>query len=271
MHKKFYFLGGLPRSGNTLLSALLNQHPEVYVSPLSPLSTMLWTVENMFGYENIQRNQENVFRFHSFQSNMAENFYSDINKPIIIDREKDWGFPLNIEIAKRYINEDIKIIVTVRDIAEIMASLYQLAGDRYLDDARRSDLDSMFNYLDNKEIFCEHLMRPDSNLKRSMMALSSCMLPQFKDMFHIVEYEDLVGNTQDTLDQIYDFIGVDRFSNDLGNILKVEEDRDELVGWPKNTHDVSKQISKSHTNAIDVFGQKIASKYSDMEFWRERN
>jgi hypothetical protein len=39
--QKLYFLVGLPRSGSTLLASLLNQHPDVFASPTSPLMDLL--------------------------------------------------------------------------------------------------------------------------------------------------------------------------------------------------------------------------------------
>ena len=40
--KQFYFLSGLPRSGSTLLSSILNQDERVYASANSPLLDMLY-------------------------------------------------------------------------------------------------------------------------------------------------------------------------------------------------------------------------------------
>ena len=43
---------------------------------------------------------------------------------------------------------------------------------------------------------------------------------------------------------------------------------DELVGWPTNTHTISKTIKASKIEAKNIFNQKILNKYSGMEFWR---
>ena len=34
-NQKMFFLSGLPRTGNTLLSAILNQNPDIYCTPIS--------------------------------------------------------------------------------------------------------------------------------------------------------------------------------------------------------------------------------------------
>jgi hypothetical protein len=39
--KKIYFLSGLPRSGSTVLAALLQQHPEMHTTATSGLLDML--------------------------------------------------------------------------------------------------------------------------------------------------------------------------------------------------------------------------------------
>jgi sulfotransferase len=40
--KQFYFLSGLPRSGSTVLAAILNQHPDMHTSSTSGLLDMMF-------------------------------------------------------------------------------------------------------------------------------------------------------------------------------------------------------------------------------------
>jgi len=42
--KKFHFMGGLPRSGSTFLSSLLNQNPRFDSSSSSPVLLMMHTI-----------------------------------------------------------------------------------------------------------------------------------------------------------------------------------------------------------------------------------
>ena len=39
---KFYFDCGLPRSGSTLLTALLNQNPDIHAGTLSPVLELMY-------------------------------------------------------------------------------------------------------------------------------------------------------------------------------------------------------------------------------------
>jgi sulfotransferase len=96
MDKTYHFLAGLPRSGNTLLSSILNQNSTIYSTPLSPLAGLMWDYRGIYNTEPISRNEENKLRANTFLSSFIDNFYKDIEKPIIIDREKMWGTPANL-------------------------------------------------------------------------------------------------------------------------------------------------------------------------------
>ena len=43
--KTYYFMAGLPRSGSTLLSSILNQNPKLYSGPSSPVLSTMYVIE----------------------------------------------------------------------------------------------------------------------------------------------------------------------------------------------------------------------------------
>ena len=58
MNKTFYFMAGLPRSGSTLLSSILNQNPRFYSGPSSPVLGAMFAVEQDFmGKKNWTENE----------------------------------------------------------------------------------------------------------------------------------------------------------------------------------------------------------------------
>ena len=50
-----------------------------------------------------------------------DSYYKDWDAKYIIDRG-NWGTPINLHLLQQVIKDDIKIICTVRDIVEIIAS-----------------------------------------------------------------------------------------------------------------------------------------------------
>lgn len=91
MKKKFYFLSGLPRSGSTLLSAILNQHPDIYVTPASPMLELL--VQNQIAWHKCQlviANPEPE-QLTNITKAMINATWEHISKPIIIDNNREWN------------------------------------------------------------------------------------------------------------------------------------------------------------------------------------
>jgi len=268
MNKTYHFLSGLPRSGNTLLSAILNQNPNIYSSPLSPLPGLMWDYINSCNtIEHISRNKENEVRATQLLSSFFDTFYKDVDRPVVIDREKSWGTPDNLELIKKYITPTPKIIVTVRDILEIIASFIAMDADYLKNDTNESGA-FIKNYRSSKDAIAEFLMKPNGDIDKTMLSLASAFYPENKGIFHIVEYNDLVLKPEETMSGIYKFLELPNYEHNFSNIKKVESDNDVDLGYPDNLHSIKKSLSKSKTST-NILSDYIKYKYSNMEFWRE--
>jgi sulfotransferase len=158
MDRTYHFLAGLPRSGNTLLSALLNQNPDIYSTPISPIPTYLWDLSgSVEAQETLTRNVENKRRSEIFLSSFLDNYYKDVQKPVVIDRQKVWGTPANLGLIKKYVTPTPKVIFTVRDILEILASFVKF-DPQYLKNEIFEGSYYMSNYRLPKDTICEYLM-----------------------------------------------------------------------------------------------------------------
>ena len=268
MDKKYHFLAGLPRSGNTMLSALLNQNPDIYSTPLSPISSLMWNfADSCNTLESTNRNTENKIKSEIFLSSFMDNYYKEVEKPVVIDREKAWGTPANLNIIKQYITPTPKIIFTVRDILEIIASFIKMDAD-YLKNGAYNSNYYMANYRSEKDLVAEFLMEPNGDIGKGLLSLASAFYPENKGMFHIVEYNNLVFNPEETMAGIYNFLDMPNYEHNFKKIQKVETDNDEILGLPKDLHDIRKSLSNSSTS-IDILSDYIKHKYSNMEFWRD--
>jgi sulfotransferase len=268
MNKTYNFLSGLPRSGNTLLSAILNQNPDIHSTALSPVSGIMWNLlDSIKNLENVNRTLDNQVRCQKFMSSVIDNFYKDIDKTTIIDREKMWGTPGNLDLIKQYITPTPKIIFTVRDILDILASFVKMNADYIKKDIQDSGY-YFSNYRSEKDIVVEHLMAVNGDIDKALLSLASAFYPENKGMFYIVEYNDLVLKPEETMSGIYKFLELPEYEHDFNKIEKVEVDNDEAIGLPKDIHDIRKSLSKSTTSS-DILSDYIRHKYSNMEFWRK--
>jgi sulfotransferase len=268
MTKKFYFLAGLPRSGNTLLAALLNQNPLIFCSPTSPLmdhmSAFINSMESPFNV----RNAENFQRSKNTLGSIAESFYSEIKEDIIIDRHKYWGNEYHLEMIKKRITPDPKIIVTVRSIPEILASLIKLDGHRLFREAASMETVPR-EYMHEDDRACDYLMRVNGPIDTALLTVATALHDDYKHMFHIVEYDDIVNNPSKVMMGIYEFLGMIPFEHDFNNIKKREFDNDKYVGIHPDTHKIRSSISKSKTDPSMILSEYILNKYSGIDFWRE--
>ena len=118
-------MSGLPRSGSTLLTALLNQNPEIYASTNSPLLDTIHYTEEYLLYKSEQYkatpNPEGAYKVISSISN---NYYFNIPQNIIIDKSRGWVN--QVKHIQDYISKEPKIICPVRDIQDILSSFLNL-------------------------------------------------------------------------------------------------------------------------------------------------
>ena len=117
--KKFFYLHGLPRAGNTLLGSIINQNSKVAVTANSIIADMLgelYTLQNSDIFKNFPDHKS----FDSVTKSLFDNYYKDWSQDYIIDRGP-WGLPINLKFLKET-QEDIRIVVLVRNVEEILAS-----------------------------------------------------------------------------------------------------------------------------------------------------
>ncbi len=263
--KNLYFLSGLPRSGNTLLSALLNQNPEIYVSPISPLFEDLLTLEKLWAKDIYTSNFE--LNTTSGLKRFAEGFYENIEKPIILDRNKEWGSKESIYTMYKYLTEKPKIVYTVRDIPSILASFMSIVkddGNNFIDESIRKEKINPYGNQETVDVRCDWLMNNQVGYCLSNLT----QLLKIKVPVCLIEYDDLVQEPQMQLAKIYDFLEIKGFDHSFDNVVKLEEENLALAGLPANLHDVRGQVQKTSRPASVVLTKNVMQKYSNLEFWR---
>src|SRR3990167_11075763 len=92
MSKVLHFLSGIPRSGSTVLAAILNQNPEIHVSTTSGLVHALDGVANTWASTGLlDKTDKDRKKLSATMSGIVNSFYSNTDKPIIIDKSREIG------------------------------------------------------------------------------------------------------------------------------------------------------------------------------------
>ena len=238
------FLSSLLRSGSTLLTSLLNQRPDVYATPTSNLcdtmggAAQVWEENPMTKASGAKH--EDLIRILSGIMNARY----DTDK-LVFDKGRGWAEP---RILRTMLSiTDVKIVATVRPVADCLASFAKITK------------------AEDMEVFCRGIMA--EWFFNAYDALKAGY-EEFPDKFLFIEYDDLVVNTQTQLDRISDFVGIDKFTHDL---LNVPDSGEKDVVWEiPDLHKVRKKVSKQKYSAREVLGNKLFEHYQGGEFWNDK-
>ena len=252
--KKIFFLVGLPRAGNTLLGSILNQNPDIAVTANSITPDILY---NIFQIKNLNsfKNYPDHKSFNNIAHRVFDLYYKDWNYRYIIDRSC-WSTPDNLKILKE-LGKDIKIIVLVRDIIEVLASFIVWSRNQ------KDTFISRYN-VKTLEEKCERLMQMDGLVLKSLVAVNHLFLPENKNLYHLIEYNQLVEHPKRTIEGIYDYLKISKFKHRYVNLNQFEVNgiKYDDTSLGEGLHTIkSKKISKSTYNAYEVIPKSIIEKY----------
>ena len=114
-------MAGLPRSGSTMLSSILNQNPRFYSGPSSPVLGAMFAVEQNFMGNELYHGYPKPDQVREIIGSVPHHFYSDVNKPVVFDKNRAWT--ARVPYIEGYIGQQAKIIVPVRRVDEILTSI----------------------------------------------------------------------------------------------------------------------------------------------------
>jgi len=266
MTKRFHFLSGLPRSGSTLLSAILNQDERVYASANSPLLDMLYYHEQYWLQSEQGRANPKPDSLTNVLRHMPHNFYEDVCRPVVIDKSRAW--PNNVERIRRVFGyDDPRIVCVTRSIPDILASFLKLIHDQpagstnFIDDTTMR----MYGRVDD-EARCEYLMSDAGIVELSMWAMRQGWdRSSDRRHLHVLEYDDLVADPRRSVERVYDFLGMDAPDLDFDNVTNPVEERDEVYGL-EGMHRVRQRVGRVEYE-VD---RDLVNRYNGREFWRSR-
>jgi sulfotransferase len=265
MTKTYHFMAGLPRSGSTVLSALLNQNPEIYSSPQTDLLGMLYELESKIPTYESYRAKLMLPNFASVLYGLTDTFYSPIEKPVIIDKNRGWGTPYNWDNLSLYVNPEGKVILTMRPILEVLASFIRIAKKTNKATGAtpfRNDNLWATHYRDEADAQIENIMAANGEVDRAIFCVAN-LIQNHKEKVYVVWFDDLLEAPQATMNGIYDFLGLDHFEHNFNNIKPVDN-HDDLSGYGMlGLHDVGKKLEKPKTKPEDFLSDYVIQKYGN--------
>jgi sulfotransferase len=222
----FIALSGLPRTGSTLLSAILDQNPEIHAEGNSAVCQLMWDMQvscETAASEQLIANNRQATQ-DALVSAIPAIYYRDTKATHIVDKCRSWTLPANMDMLKRYVRDDPKVIVLTRPIDEIVKSFVELRKAN----GWQGDVESDLLISDS-----EPIMRSLNGVKWAQ--------ENNNGEFLFIEYADLVANIQGVIDSIYEFCGFDSFAHDFDRIVNNHPENDSVYGLI-GQHDIRSNI-----------------------------
>jgi len=260
--KEFVTIAGLPRSGSTVLANILAQNPSNFVSKTSGVIDLLLAVRQQWdSVPSLAAHQEDDRKVNAMRG-VIEGFYSSESNKVVFDRSRAW--PQWVEFLKEAFC-DVKIIATVRDIREVLASWELLWRKDYLRHDNLSDIDRMQCATVQGRV--DYWMRYDQQTGLGLNWLIDAFHRGHSDSILLVDYENLTSSPETEINRIYDFIGQPRFAHSFTDIEQVLVENDVPYGH-NNLHDIRSDLAKAGHKWQDVLGEEFEH-LKRFNFWSE--
>lgn len=249
----------MPRSGSTLLCALLRQNPRFLAAVTSPVAALCEQLRvEMSGSSEFVTFFDDHKRTQILHA-VIEGYYSDAREhQVVFDTNRTWTAK---SAWAGQLFPGSRIICCVRDIGWIIDSIERMLRANPLQLSRVFDFKpgtSIYNRLDV-------LMNSESGLiGLPWSAFRECWFAEDAKRLIVVPYDTLVREPERTLRRLYDALGEEYFAHDTRHISYDEPQYDAQLGMP-GLHKVRPVIEvKPRTPSIppDIF-----AKYSESNFW----
>lgn len=269
-----HFIAGLPRSGSTLLCNILNQNPACWATPTSGLIEIVLAIRNQWENVSIFKAAPNHQGKEAVLKGIIQNYYSIgapngagelIERPIILDKNRGWL--AYIETLEFALGRKIKVIATVRNIVDIIASFEKLFRRHTHIWQFPQEKTNMFKW-QTIEDRADTWMNGEQPVGIAYNRLRDAFLSRgLADRIHLVEFEHLTRQPEVTMRGVYDFLGMDYHFHNFNNIMQTTFENDLEHGIP-DLHNVRGKIAPLESDAFDVLGEDVFNKYKDAQFWR---
>jgi len=270
-------MAGLPRAGSTLLSTLLNQNPRFHSGPSSPVLGAMYNAHENFTGNELYTGYPKPDSVNKIIGSIIENWYSDIDQPVIIDKNRAWC--ARVPFIEGYIQQEVKIIVPVRRVDEILASILTMIKRNPFQEGqpRINFVDEQlvkFNIPINDENRCQYLLSDQGGIVwESLNATKLGVDEGHSDKFHYVDYNDLVDDPQTELNKIYTFLGEESFEHSFNGLSNQHREDDITTYGLGDMHEVHSKLEKTSSDPSEVLPVSIIELYNSnketLEFWKE--
>ena len=254
--KQIYFLCAMPRSGNTLFASIMNQNPDVVVTPNS---ITLEIMKNLFLLKrtDVFQNFPDEQSLDSVMNEVYNLYYKYWNYKVIVDRGPVCTAS-NLMVMQKHFKQPIRCIVLLRDVLDVLASYIKWF---------ETEPTSFLNKYKTIEDKLSKVMAKEGAVAKELLSIQ--YLLQHPEMAVFIKYDDLVQNPEQEIRKVYNFLKLPYFNHrfiDLDQItVNGVQYNDGIVG--KNMHTIrTEKVMKVENYYKSMIPERFIKEYGHITF-----
>lgn len=257
---RYHFISGLPRSGSTLLAAILRQNPRFHAGMTSPVGSLFTGALAQMSAGSEFGSVVGVDQRRAVLRGLFTSFYESCpDDAVIFDTNRLWCTKLP---ALLDLFPGAKIIACVRNVAWVMDSIERLYRANPYENTR------LFGNMQRSTVYnrLEGLAQHDQLVGFAWSALREAFYGEQAASLLVLDYELLAQAPQKLLPLLYQFIDEPLFEHDFDNVAYDAPEFDLQLGV-SGLHRVRPKVEFQPRRTIippDLF-----EKYSQLSFWTD--
>lgn len=254
--RKLHFIGGLPRSGSTMLAAILNQNPKFHVGITCPSLSLVSFLDTHVSRNPEVQTQLNEDDRRRYCKSLILGHYSvvDEEKTVFVShRASATLFPrLNDAFG------EVKLVAMVRSPAWVFDSFERY---RYKYPTRTP---SFLPAGQTQVEAFESMIRPNGIIGMPLHEVHSIYLGPLSHQMMLIEYEAFCAAPGQCMEAIYKFLDEELYEHDFDNFTYSASQFDTALDAP-DLHTVSGPIK--NVARTTILPPRLFDQASSMMFW----
>jgi len=260
MTRRLHFISGLPRSGSTLLAAILRQNPRFHAGMSSPVASLFDGIIAQVSAGSELSTMVSAEQRSDILKGLFHSYYGKHDQEVVFDTNRAWMAQLP---ALTQLFPDARLICTVRDVAWVLDSLErQYRGNAF-------ENTKLFNSpAERATVYTRVDALASSNrlVGFAYQALREACWGEQAARLVMVDYDLLTAAPGEVMRLLYQFLGEPEFEHDFNTVEYDAPEFDTQLGL-SGLHRVRRKVEPQTRPTIlppDLF-----ERFANMSFWRD--
>jgi sulfotransferase len=173
--------------------------------------------------------------------------------------DKCRGWLSELEMIEEVLGHKVKVLVPVRDMRDVLASFEKLW---------RKNAPFIQNANSRENYFQSQTVDGRVHMGLAYNRIVDAINRGFSDRLFFVDFDDLTRAPQETLKQIYTFLGEPIFEHTFDNVQQVTVEDDAVHGI-RDLHKIRNKVTPVESDWIKIIGPQFTH-LGKLNFWKQK-